>query len=161
MAEIGPVQTPALPLQSLLGIKGQPLPDALNSVVQGTLDLTQMYMIASRELVTFTPLAGPAVGSNLFVNGAVPAGEFWFIHDYVVSSTPGAGAALNMSPAVQQQGILIQKGTNQSCVALENLRIRAPLPFWSQPGDVFGFQVQSVTLAPTVSGFASITRLRA
>jgi hypothetical protein len=163
MDTIGPIQTPPLGLSSLLGLKGQGVPNALLNDVALMMDITQMYLIAIQEAKTFAGLAA-AVGSNPFAaDGVVPAGELWYVWDFQVLATSGVGVTGRFAPQMTHFSSLnIIKAEPLSIAASELLRVRAwKVPYWAQSGSVFGFMCQNVTGALTVSGSALISKLRA
>lgn len=148
-------------LLSALGLQNfGEAPRELAMAYAPTIDVRELFLLDSRETVIFTTQATPVVGSNFFANGAVPAGELWFVWQYFVGATPGAGEAIRLGPSIQYQSVNMPVGFAETIAATQNGRAFAQAPFWASPGSVFGFWAQSLTLAPDVDAAAFVTKLR-
>lgn len=146
-------------LQSTLDIKGGDLPKWLADYVQATMDLTQFYLVNKQESIVFTGAAA-AVDFTTFTDGTVPSGQIWYVWQYDVSATPGAGADCTIAPGVNFAGNGYCLGVPRAVPATKAVRVPSVVPFLAPPGSKFGFMCETQTLAPTVTGFALISRLR-
>jgi hypothetical protein len=150
-------------LMALLGAKvGGTAPRLLGDQVVGTVDLLDFYTLNIRESLTAAGPA-PAVGGNVFAATLiVPAGEAWIVHAFNVEAACGAGAAIDMAPGVALAGFgqIMTVGDYLAAAATQNVRTWSPIQFVAGPGAQFGFNVRSVTLVPTVTGFLTFSRVR-
>jgi hypothetical protein len=150
-------------LPSLLDLKERGTgPREFSEQVVGTVDLSQLYLLQGREVLVSAVNAAPAVGANFFVPATiVPPGEIWYVWEYAVSSTPGAGAAIDMAPAAQIDGAaLFPLAPYQAAAATQNVRVPSTHVVVATPGTEFGFLVRSVTLAPSVNAVLLVTKLK-
>ena len=93
-----PIQTQPKGLLGFLQLKNQgqnpaELPDTLQSV----LEMRDWYLQTSAEIVGGTPILINAAGT--FDALTVPFGEWWFVHDVMVSYTMVAAATIAIAPA--------------------------------------------------------------
>jgi hypothetical protein len=150
-------------LTSLLGAKGQGAgPREFADQVVGTIDIARMLSFNQREFLVASN-AAPAVGGNIFTGLSVPPGEAWLVDMFGLDCTPGAGAAIDAAPAwgVNQAAGLISLGVYAAAAATQNIRpFSSNMPLLANPGSRFGFNVRSVTLAPSVDCIIVFTRLR-
>ena len=152
-------------LPSLLEFKerGSGPRDFADQVV-GTVDLGPLYLLQNRETLQSGVNAAPTAGTNFYPAPetlSVPVGEIWFVHEYSVIGTAGAGAALDFAAgALFDNSTSVNLSPYVQAAATQSRRTYLPKPFWLPAGGVLIFSVASVTLAPTVSAQAVITRLR-
>ena len=146
-------------LQSVLDLKGGELPKDLLTTVQPVLDLTQFYLLQKQESRLFTAKAA-ATDIQTWTDGTVPAGETWYVWQYDIAFTPGAGAQATCAPAVQfgLNGYVL--ATPRAAAATIPVRVSAQVPFLAVAGSIFGFMCETQTLAPNITGYALISRLR-
>ena len=138
-------------------------PRLLADTIVGTVQMQELFLLQDREVSTGPTNAAPAVGANFFTPSVVvPAGQLWYVWEYFVASSPGAGAAIDMAAAAVLDGLslMMPLGDYASAAATQNVRCRADHPFWAGPGTEFGFTVRSVTLAPSVAVGLIFTRIR-
>jgi len=153
-------------LPDLLGLKERGSgPRDFSEQVVGTVNMTELYLLQNRETILSGNNAAPIVGSNFFAapnDLLVPANELWYCWHYSVSSTPGAGAAIDMAPILLGDGSAnsVNLGFYIAAAATQQARTFMTYPFWAGPGSQLGFTVRSVTLAPTVNANLVFTRLR-
>lgn len=151
--------------QGLLGLMGlraneQGLlaPTGLSEMVIPTIELFDFYVSGRLEVITGAAVAA-AVGAILFTDLVVPPAEFWYVREYFVTSSPGAGAAVAMAPLISTIGGF-PVGDYEPVAANEIVRARMDRPRFCPPGSTFGAAIRSQTLAPTVSGGLEFVRLR-
>jgi hypothetical protein len=148
-------------LTSLLDLKerGQG-PRLFDDVVQGNVDLTQMYLLQGREGIFSSPIGAPVLGLNT-TNLIVPANELWYVHWMNATAVAGAGAAIDLAPGVVMDvNLTMQIGPYTAVAAGQQGRAVAQAPFLATPGCVFCFLARSVVLAPTCDISVFITRLK-
>lgn len=149
-------------LPDLFGLKerGKGLP-ALADQLVAVSDARDLYLLNSREVVAFTNIAAPVGGMNFFTE-RVPAGELWYVWNYSVGSAPGAGAAIDLAPGVNLDGLPLSWiiGDQLAAAATQTIQVSNRDPFWAGAGTFFGALVRSVTLAPAIAGAVLITRLK-
>jgi len=154
-----PIQNFPSGLQSALDIKGGDLPKELAGFIQGTVDLTQYYLVNKRTSSVFAAVAA-AVGSNAFTDSVVPVGELWYVWQFSLLCTCGAGANATIRPLVLFGANGYAVGPQSVIIATQADRVPADTPFICQPGDSFGFVCTAQTLAPNVTGIVSVSKLR-
>lgn len=152
-------------LLSLLGLKsGGITPQDVASQLVGVIDLTQLYLLNDRENVATGTIAALAVGANFYVAAtAVPAGQLWYVWDYMVSVSAGAGAAADIAAGITYDGTSsgMLLGDYVSVAANQSVRARCnPRGFWAGAGSEFFVHCRSQTLTPAANGAIIITRLR-
>lgn len=151
-------------LTSLLSLKQQGRgPSNLSETVAPIIDVTNMYLLSLREYVSMGSQPNPVVGSNNYPTPVVvPAGELWYVWQYLVSSSPGAGEACDIAPAVALDGnpLSVPLVPYVAAAANQDGRAASNVPFWAGPGTLFQFQARSLTLQPDVFGAAIVTKLR-
>jgi hypothetical protein len=150
-------------LLGFLDIKNEAkYPQALLDQLQPTMELFNWYTEVNQEYVESTGLAA-VVGSNA-TTMVVPAGQLWYVHDYTCVCAAGAGAAIDLAAGVvffttpfSNDFVL---GPYSAAAANQTVKVRAEKSFFLLAGGLLAFEVRSITLAPTVSAFARITRIR-
>lgn len=156
-------QTPRGLLSLLqLGTSGDVPRDLANQVV-ATVELVELFLLNDRRAETGYSVAAPVVGSNFFGTPlAIPPGELWYVHQYFVQCSPGAGAAIDMCPAIafENTNTACPLAPYQAATANQQVRVGADRPFWAAAGSNFGVLVRSQTLQPAINGTAVISRLR-
>lgn len=161
-----PLEITALPkgLNSLLSLKqGGRGPSVLADVAAPTIELLEPYLLNLREYASFGQQTLPVVGTNNYAtNQVVPPGELWYVWAYLVSSSPGAGEALDFAPSIAIDGnpLSVPLTPYVTGAAGQDARAATTVPFWAAAGTIFQFQCRSLTLQPDVFGAAIITRLR-
>jgi hypothetical protein len=132
--------------------------DQLVSVV----DATPFYLLDTREFLLGTQKVGVAVGVNDIPSLTVPPGQVWYVWEYAIACTLGAGTAIDCAPSVVLDGLGLTSlaGGYVAGAALQQIRGRAdPGCLWG-PGSVPGVFVRSVTGALNVDSAVIITRLK-
>jgi hypothetical protein len=155
-------------LISTLGLRADGrTPQQLADVIAGTFQTNDLFLLDTRETIITNTNAAPAVGANQYGGGGtgvplVPPGELWYVWHYFCSATAGAGAAIDLAPSANIDGLGTQVplGGYVAVAATQNGRPKADDGFWAGPGTELGFVVRSVTLAPTVNGGVVFTRLK-
>lgn len=152
-------------LRALVGGQGENYsPQEIAAVLAPTIDLLQPYLLDNREYISMGVAAAPVLGANRFPAPAVPvpAGELWYVWNYVVVSQPGAGAAIDLVAAIEVDGNPLTNpvGQYKSATAGQEARSYNLEPFWAGPSTWFGFAVGSLTLTPSIFGALVATRLR-
>jgi hypothetical protein len=150
-------------LPSLLDLKQRGKgPSQFSEQVVGTVALEELYLLQGRETFNTSTQPAPAVGANGFSTAmVVPANEIWFVWEYAVSTTPGAGAAIEMQPALLYDNTAnLPVGAFVAAAATQAIRAGMDRTRWATPGTEFSFVVKSVTLAPVVIGALVVTKLR-
>jgi hypothetical protein len=150
-------------LPSLLDLKERGKgPSQFSEQVVGTVQLNDLYLLQGRETINTTTQAAPAVGANGFSTPfVVPPGEIWYVWEYAVSTTAGAGAAIDMQPSLLFDNTAnLPVGPFVAAAATQAIRAGMDRTRWATPGTEFSFVVRSVTLAPTVIGAVVVTKLR-
>lgn len=151
-------------LTALLSLRSSgDTPQVLADSAVLTLDATPLYLLDSREATGFFTNAAPATGFNFFTTAmTVPPGELWYVWHYILVLQTGVGVTIDAAPAINLDGVGAGAviGDYQVVAASQSVRAFNSLPFWAGPGSGFGFNVRSLTGAPTVQGNAVITRLR-
>lgn len=150
--------------QGLLGFlqlkNGGQYPQTLGSdKLQACLELFDWYTQTNIEYVEQAGLA-LAVGANTTTVGP-PTSQVWYVHDISVASQPGAGAQVDLSAAVQffpSPSNAFQVGQYVNATANQNIRAKSDRSFFLLPGGLLAVMVRSITLAPTATVFARITR---
>lgn len=150
-------------LNSLLRVRelGQGLAQ-LEETVKCVVDLRDQYLLNLREYVSFPQVTTPVVGSNVFANAIVPAGELWYVWYYLVLSTLAAGEAIDLAASYAPEGnpLTCPVADYAAGIATQQVRSTARVPFWAGPGSEFSFVVRSLTAAPDVFGAMIVTKLR-
>lgn len=148
---------------SLLGLKdrGRGIPFLADSVV-GTINVRDLYLLDTREYLEQAALAIAGVGPQYFTNLRVPPGELWYVWEFSVSSSPGAGAAVDVAAAYNAEGLpqLANVGPYTAIAATQNGVSSSLRPFWAGAGTAFAGNVRSFTLAPTLYCGLLLTRLK-
>jgi len=140
-------------------------PKFLAETVATTIETLPLYMLGRRE-TRFFSVNTAAVGVVEFgvanQSPLVAPGETWYVWDFNVIASAGAGTALRFGAGVlPQAGVAFSIGDYQSVAAGEELRLRAqPTPFYLTAGDRLCALVQSVTGVVQVAGFAQVTVVR-
>lgn len=137
-------------------------PREFSEVVQGTLDLRELYLLEGRETVSSAATGALVVGVNFPATAlVVPAGELWFVHLMNTTVAPGAGAQADIAPAVVFDGTTTMiVGNFVNAAATQQARAYSNGPFVATPGSQFGLIVRSVTLAPVADVSLLVTKLR-
>lgn len=152
-------------IMSLLELRsGGVGPQTFSEQVVGVVDLSTLYLLQAREVVTLGTQANPVVGNNVWAGDIpVPLGEMWYVWNYTASVSPGVGEAADIALAADIDGA----GQFWSCLsdyvsatANQNARAFMNGPFWAGTGTRFGFLCRSLTLQPDVGGSLTISRLR-
>jgi hypothetical protein len=130
--------------------------------VQGTMDLTPLYLLENRETLDFGPTGALIVSANsLTVPVFVPPGELWYVWHYEAICAPGAGAAASVAPGVIFDGTVgIALGPYVDAAATGDVRAPSYGPFWAAAGSQIVVLCRSVTLAPTAKAAGVFTRLK-
>lgn len=152
-------------LPSLLDLKERGMgPREFSEQVVGTIELTQLYLLQSRESVASAATAALIVGVNAStVPLVVPPNEIWYIHLMNVTVAPGAGAQADIAPAVRFDGAsspTLIVGGYQNAAATQQARAFSQAPFVATPGSEFLVLVRSVTLAPVADISLLLTKLK-
>lgn len=151
-------------LMSALLLKSSGIgPQSLSELVAPTFELRDMYLLNLREYVSMGQQPNPVLGTNNWsTKVTVPAGELWYVWQYLVQAAPGAGEAIDLAPAIALDGnpLSVPLVPYLSAAAGGDTRPSSTVPFWAGPGSIFQFQVRTLTLQPDVFGAAIITRLR-
>lgn len=152
-------------ITSILGLKDMGLTvREFAQTLAPTIDLTQLFMLNQRETIGNFSQPTPVLGANQFNPRLfVPAGELWYVWDYNITATTGAGEAIELACGINYEpgiGLTAIRGDYNNVLASQAGRIGCLQPFWAPPGTEFGFAVKSLTLAPDVFGGITITRLR-
>jgi len=139
-------------------------PQLIADQLVATADLTDLYLLDTRERIDTLTEPAPAVGFNVYSTGdfTVPAAELWYVWAYALIAAPGGAEAIRLCPCVLIDGtpMATPTGDMESAAANEQVRPWSRSKFWLGPGSQLGFIVQSVTGAPAVNASAIITRLR-
>lgn len=137
-------------------------PRILLDSIQSVFDVQQLVMLSRREQITTQASPAITVGGNAFVGTEpeVPPGELWYVWNYTVASTPGAGAAVDIAPTYREASTAWAIGAYGAAAASQEVRVRMDAPLWAKSGGRFGFCCRSVTGAPTAQGFINISRFR-
>jgi hypothetical protein len=137
-------------------------PRSFSDQVVGTISMDALYLLQGRETFNPTNQTVISVGANAWgATLTVPPGEIWFVWEYSVASSPGAGAAVTLCPSLSYDGVgNIPLCQFQSAAANEVVRNAMVGTRWATPGTEFSFIVKAQTLSPTVSGSIQVTKLR-
>jgi hypothetical protein len=151
-------------LPSLLSLKerGQG-PGEFSQTVVGTIDLSDLYLVDSRES-QFSATMNTAVGGvNFFTPDlVVPPGELWYIYHYFVIATTAGADSAEFVATINLDAQLISCPVSDYVVLTINQTKRTTnfTPLLAGPGSRFGFNVQSIAGAPVFQGGVMATRLR-
>lgn len=145
-------------------------PTEVNSLLQMTMDLRDWYLQTNMESVVGTDAAIAAVGSAFYLT--VPDGEFWCVHDCVLSINLAAAATIvcapcyRLGPAIAPSFARPLAPLRRWDQAVEGTTIvqgaENYMPMFLPPGAGLGIRTTALSVATTAGNVvARITRLKA
>lgn len=150
-------------LPSLLDLKqrGEGLHFLADQLV-ATLDVRALYLLQNRETIICGTNAAPTVGALSYSTPfTVPQNELWYVWEYFVTATVGAGEAITLQPGMTFDGIAsAPMGPSAAGAANTSLWVPSAKEFWATPGSEFKLMVSALTLTPPLSGAVVVSKLR-
>ena len=160
------ITTPPRGLLGLLGLRDYGgVPSDLGAQVLASIDVTQFLML-NRETIYSTPVAsGGTVGWKSFRSAgmSVPPGEIWYVHEFSIEASLGAGISAHIQPGyAESDSSYTVIGLSQNATAGELLGVYASDPDrWAVPGGFFLAYVRSNTGGSfNMTATAIITRIK-